>query len=106
MTKSELCIQCQECCKILRIAIPIQESTEYKETVKYYSEHGCITKNTKNSTVIEIPHKCQHLTDKGCNVYDKRPLMCRIYDGSIDELMKDRCMWITIGYDKNVLGGR
>ena len=40
-----------------------------------------------------IPSICKHLTHKGCDIYNDRPLACRMYDGRMLPFMKDKCKW-------------
>ena len=63
----QLCILCGYCCKIIRV----DPSPEFDELVKV---RGTNTE-PNGSVLVEMP--CQHLTDRGCGIYEQRPQMCK-----------------------------
>ncbi len=87
-----ICIKCQECCKWITFTtapLPL----ELKE---YYKAKGCkltylAPLNPKSQVAVMIRSICPHLTKQGCDIYNKRPTHCRIYDGRQDTLMALRC---------------
>ena len=90
--KSLLCIKCQKCCKESYIRIRSWEEYNLLKvkgfTVKVY--YGPV----KTAMYFLIIYQdCQHLTPEGCAIYDYRPHSCRVYKGTSDPFMKDRCMW-------------
>lgn len=92
--KSELCLQCHRCCKHLPISLGNNPEMEvFQHIMEYYKAHGCDTMVFGKSVIISIPHVCQHLTEKGCAIYDKRPTVCREYDGRKDPRMYKECLW-------------
>ncbi len=89
--KEKLCLQCMECCK--NLAVPIESISP--ETIEFYIVRNCrIASILGGKRGVVIPLPCPHLTPEGCDIYSKRPLACRQYDGTKDPLMKDKCLWI------------
>lgn len=88
-TKSELCIKCQACCKVLTFEVPL-----YTGTLEFYKARGLHTvyKDKHTATVI-VPHICPQLTEGGCKIYLLRPAGCKMYDGSKSFVMRDQCLW-------------
>jgi len=87
-TKSDLCIECQECCKILRI--PVGRFLDLDSRV-FYSARGIDIVQHDGVLWFVIPHVCRQLTDKGCRIYEHRPQACRVYDGRTDPVVN--CKW-------------
>lgn len=89
MTKSELCVKCQECCKELTFEVPL-----YNTTLEFYSARGLKTIYVDRHTVMVIvPHVCSKLTAEGCSIYKKRPYACKAFDGRTHLATKDICLW-------------
>jgi Fe-S-cluster containining protein len=87
MKKQEACIKCQLCCKVLHF--PVSTGA-----VPFYEARGIkVIDDPEVGLFIEVPQSCHHLTKNGCSIYDKRPVACRVFDGSKDKLIKDRCLW-------------
>jgi Fe-S-cluster containining protein len=87
--KSELCLQCLECCKVLLFIMDFNVMV-----AKFYTTHGCtIHKVGEQQMYIEVPRMCQHLTAFGCSIYPVRPEACRLYDGGTHAIIKTRCLW-------------
>jgi Fe-S-cluster containining protein len=87
--KSELCLKCLECCKILLFKV-----TGDQLTVEFYKTRGFKTHTVDDFCMVEIPSPCIHLTTFGCSIYPVRPEACREYDGSTHPIMKEKCLWI------------
>lgn len=92
--KSALCLQCQKCCKVLPISLRYEpESAMFKTISTFFIEHGCDAMVIGNTFVISVQHVCQHLTEEGCSIYEKRPEVCRNYDGRKDPRLARECLW-------------
>ena len=48
---------------------------------------------SNNALVVSFPHICPHLTERGCNIYDNRPLACKLFDGRKHIVSNDFCEW-------------
>ena len=84
------CLDCLECCKNISYEI------EMKGPLRLYEEFATvrglkISKVVGNRVYILIPLACPHLTNEGCEIYEFRPEVCRIYDGRRDPALKEKC---------------
>lgn len=81
--KSQLCIKCQKCCKIICI------DTDHlwtEENIDFFSVRGFLVKLTNPGMrkklyirlVFEKP--CPYLSLKGCSIYEGRPSACKQFD--------------------------
>lgn len=87
--KSDLCLRCLECCKVLLFRVQAD-----KLTVEFYETRGFkIYRPAPGLHFVEVPYECQHLTGFGCKIYPERPEVCRIYDGRKHPVMKTKCLW-------------
>lgn len=101
--KQRLCLTCLKCCKEAMVILDIEKSREklYADTVNFYQTRGCRVKIeadlpflTHRRLFINFPSVCQHLDPlAGCRIYEKRPVICRRYDGRSDPGMTDFCKW-------------
>ena len=87
-SKSELCIECQECCKILRIPIGQFPTSNTRD---FYAARGIKIISFDFYLWLVLPHTCAQLTPQGCKIYEDRPLACRAYDGRTDPVVN--CKW-------------
>ncbi len=87
--KSELCLKCLECCKILLFKVERNHLT-----IEFYKARGFKMHTVDNFSMVEIPSPCIYLTAFGCSIYPARPEACREYDGSTHPIMKEKCLWI------------
>ena len=93
-TASELCLDCMECCKSIGWYI----NSKDLHAIAFYVARGCkLHVYDQNSILVSVPHVCQHLGDQGCKIYDKRPLICKAYDGRMDPSLKGVCLWNLLG---------
>ena len=86
--KSELCLRCLECCKVLTFGFLYNEEME-----GFYRTRGCLTHKVEDMLFVEVDSWCQHLSFLGCTIYAERPESCRVYDGRRHPVLKDRCLW-------------
>lgn len=102
--QSVTCIKCNECCKWMTFTLDIKRSTEdvpeVGKFIEYYQRRGCRVKwhkidDVSGQIIVMIPYMCAELkiTAVGgmCRIYDKRPQLCREYDGRWDPHMRDLC---------------
>ena len=87
--KKKLCLQCMECCKVFYVTT----TWERYEEKEFYELRGCEVRPYKGYYIVIVPLPCPHLTPQGCDIYNKRPQVCRDYDGRKDPFMKDKCLW-------------
>ena len=85
-----LCKACQKCCKM--IAMDTTYPYEH-DVIEFYETRGftvseMLDGNCRLST-MNLP--CPHLCESGCTIYDKRPDVCRIFDGS--QFPDVNCAW-------------
>ena len=93
--KSELCLSCMECCK--SIIVPTFPSYVQEPSLAKLLEMRNVKYSVTNmGPFLLIPSACKFLTDKGCKIYDKRPDVCRNYDGRNIPMMKGICKWNKI----------
>ena len=89
MTKSELCLKCMACCKILSFELPASSYDFYHARgvkIIFVPPHF-------NKIVICVPHICERLTPQGCGIYKRRPTACSGFDGRLSWAVKDVCLW-------------
>lgn len=89
--KQELCLQCQECCKVLGVPSPFP--IDYAAGREFYERRGCKVVNVEGRLVVAVESRCPELTSFGCRSYDNRPEWCRLYDGRKDAILRDKCLW-------------
>jgi Fe-S-cluster containining protein len=88
-TKSELCLKCLKCCKLLSFTLEALPTT-----IEFYKARGVqITYNLDKSITVTFPHTCSKLTKYGCSIYKQRPFSCRVFDGRKHLTTKDFCLW-------------
>lgn len=91
MTKSELCLKCMACCKMLSFEVHATGGA-----LEFYKARGAIIRlilNSKEYMFVSIPHVCPKLTKSGCSIYENRPYACKVFDGSKFPTTKDVCLW-------------
>jgi Fe-S-cluster containining protein len=68
-----VCDSCTACCRgpnRCLVLDPRDDPGQYET----YEEHGTVFLARKDN------HDCVYLTDKGCSIYDRRPIICRKFD--------------------------
>ncbi|MCK5612259.1 YkgJ family cysteine cluster protein [Candidatus Pacearchaeota archaeon] len=78
------CNNCDgKCCKYVAIEIDTPETKEDFENIRWYVAHKNIIVYVDEDDVwhIEFQTTCEHLGEANkCQVYEKRPEICRQYD--------------------------
>ena len=93
--KSELCLECLECCKSLTFMFGSEKRDAVsKMTMEFYATRGCTVHNIEEMFFVEVPNKCPHLSAFGCAIYAERPMACRLYDGRKHPVIRQRCLWM------------
>lgn len=84
--ETEICIKCQKCCK--EVDVPTyahKTSTEIDKIKAFYEARGFTTYFDMYGFLhVELYYPCPHITEKGCDIYENRPEVCRNYDGRRD----------------------
>lgn len=92
MTENEkICIKCQWCCKHIYIPMLCRDP----ETLHLMLVRGFELRTHDMVTYAIVEQRCDHLTDKGCSVYNMRPKACREYDGRMDWFHSEMCQLPT-----------
>lgn len=91
--KQRLCLVCKRCCK--QIGIPTALSPNDPDSISFYQERGYTAFIMDGIVMLMKEEDCPHLTDKGCDIYEIRPLRCREFDGrEMDSPLKPlTCLW-------------
>lgn len=91
MNKSELCLKCMYCCKVITFCVDASG-----DSLEFYKARGAIIHydiKLPNKIYVTFPCVCPKLTPEGCSIYNKRPFACRIFDGSNYISTADHCLW-------------
>ncbi|MBI5102954.1 MAG: YkgJ family cysteine cluster protein [Nitrospirae bacterium] len=90
--KQKLCLSCQKCCKSVGVYThPDFFECSTKEVVDFYRMRGFRVKKERGALFLTLDYPCPHLTPDGCGIYEKRPEICRNYDGMED--FGKGCLW-------------
>jgi Fe-S-cluster containining protein len=102
MTNKELCVKCgHQCCRWCGFT----SDTMSGRSLEYYLARGCKVlradkydwqnpdRDAGSLYRVYIPSVCPHLVEgEGCSIYERRPLACIEYEGSLDPLTRDVCL--------------
>ena len=86
-TRSELCLECMECCKVFRVRI----DSYLLRSIDLFEARGFRVLRYLDILWLVIPHVCNQLGENGCRIYKNRPLDCQYYDGRGDPAVN--CRW-------------
>ncbi|HMK60412.1 MAG TPA: YkgJ family cysteine cluster protein [Dissulfurispiraceae bacterium] len=90
--KQRLCIECKKCCtKVGVYTDPSIYELPEKDIIHFYEARGAEVNRSGSELFILFDVPCPHLTTQGCDIYERRPKICRIYSG-LDEF-GDECLW-------------
>ena len=91
--KERLCLSCLKCCRELSIYThPVLYSCPAEDIVEFYEARGFhVVRLEEDAVVLSIAHACPHLTPEGCDIYERRPKVCREYSGIED--FGAGCLW-------------
>lgn len=103
--KQQLCIECQKCCtKVGVYTDPSIYELSERDVIQFYEARGAAVSRSDDHLFIVFDVPCPHLTLKGCDIYDKRPRICRIYSGQ--EEFGSECLWTAASEKKKVPQGK
>ena len=90
--KQDLCLACLKCCKELwKHTVFANDSLG---SIEFFEARGHVVEPSPQGVlVIKLKEECPHLTEKGCDIYENRPYVCKIYDGRKDH---PECLWHTL----------
>jgi len=97
--KQQLCIECRKCCEKVGVYTdPYIYEMDEREVIDFYKARGATVTKSDGELFIVFDLPCPHLSEKGCDIYQKRPKICRIYSGQHE--FGDECLWSTLSKDK------
>ena len=67
------CSKCGACCTHIVLKPMFMD----KDIEEHYKARGCEIEDN----VVKVPFPCPKLKDNMCTLYDKRPALCRQYNG-------------------------
>jgi len=86
--KQKICMECQACCKYIGyLCGPTPQEANFLAAWGYELTPVAGT----GKLTATIYHPCQHITDKGCDIYDTRPIFCREYYACDDPALAHLC---------------
>jgi Fe-S-cluster containining protein len=98
--KQQLCLSCLKCCsKVGVYTDPTIYELSEKDVINFYEARGATVSRDGDHLFVMFDLPCPHLTKAGCNIYGKRPKICRIYSG-LDEFGKE-CLWSSLSKKKS-----
>ena len=86
--RSDLCLQCLECCQKFRL--PVNKFITQRDR-DLYKARGFELARIHGVQFLVFPHICPQLTPEGCKIYDTRPDACKMYNGLRDPVVD--CKW-------------
>ena len=93
--KSELCLACMECCKLIGFPFSFPRTAAALEWAKARG-----LKIYRDMVVLD--HPCPHLDlVTGCDIYETRPLICREFDGRRSAALRGKCLWESLDKEGN-----
>jgi Fe-S-cluster containining protein len=99
--KQQLCIECKKCCtKVGVYTDPAIYELSEKDVIHFYEARGGTVTRSDDDLFIVFDMPCPHLAQNGCNIYEKRPRICRIYSGQ--EEFGDECLWMSLAKKEKV----
>jgi len=88
------CLECRECCEYVEFPVTMLNM----DVIEYFLLRGEQMYINPNNGVLMVRcyHPCVHLTDKGCDIYENRPITCRAFmcnerDKSVKEHKEELC---------------
>ncbi len=70
------------CCRYFALPIETPENWEDYDDIRWYLAHKNVTVFVEDGDwYLNVKNKCKHLSEKdySCQIYDKRPTICREY---------------------------
>lgn len=99
--KSQLCLKCLKCCNYIAVRADFAYGDPH--SMEFYTTRGCAVVEAKGGgALVVFKSPCQHLTQKGCAIYESRPDACRAYDGRLDPVVESMCRWHEISEEEEL----
>ncbi len=91
--ESEVCLKCQFCCRFM---INFEMKMDH-HTLEFVTSWGIMLITDGGRIGTMLPHACQHISDEGCKIYEKRPHGCKHFKGG-DEvpIWRPFCLWYEL----------
>ncbi|HTR44805.1 MAG TPA: YkgJ family cysteine cluster protein [Thermodesulfovibrionales bacterium] len=90
--KERLCIVCSKCCREIGIYThPGMYTCSAEELIEFYEARGFTVTRSEDVLVLSLKIPCPHLTPAGCDIYERRPQVCKEYSGLDD--FGEACLW-------------
>ncbi len=97
--KQKLCVSCMKCCREVGIYThPDMYVNTAEELIHFYEARGFSVERSGDMLVLSLRHSCPHLTAAGCDIYEKRPQVCKDYSGPAD--FGSSCLWANLPGEK------
>jgi Fe-S-cluster containining protein len=97
--KQQLCMKCRKCCgKVGVYTNPSIYEMSKADVVRFYEARGAVVTKSDDELFVVFDIPCPHLTPKGCDIYDRRPKICRTYSGL--EEFGEECLWSSLSIKK------
>lgn len=95
--REKLCLSCMKCCREFSVYThPILYGCSAEQIAEFYEARGfSVERLEEDAMVLTLRHPCPHLTPDGCDIYERRPAVCREYSGIAD--FGDDCLWSRSG---------
>ena len=101
--KQKLCLACLKCCtKVGVYTDPAIYEMSERDVIRFYEARGAAVSKDGDLLFVLFDLPCPHLSKTGCDIYRKRPKICRIYSG-MDEFGEE-CLWSSLS--KKRIAGR
>lgn len=92
--EQKYCIKCQLCCKRVYVSskywLPgFSEAEENAHKVKEYFQalgFKVVEDESKETYGLWLNYHCPQLTHRGCKIYNKRPRICREFNGNPNDM--------------------
>jgi len=92
--ENEICLACGRCCHYMTFVLH-PAPKDFKEYVEFYEARGCMITMLATGIAVTVKSLCPHLKwinlDHVCDIYEKRPELCRKYDGRLDPFFRKYC---------------
>lgn len=73
-----------------------------EDLIEFYETRGFRATKSGDLIVLTLKQTCPHLTPVGCDIYEKRPQVCRDYSGLND--FGSECFWSILPEDRKDVG--
>jgi len=103
--KQKLCIECQKCCRDVSVYTRADlYNCSNRKVIEFYRTRGFKVHKEGDAILLTFSIPCPHLTPDGCDIYEKRPEVCREYDGMED--FDEECLWSSRPINKSQKRGK